>query len=129
MKNTRTVVLILVVIAVAVGVVWYMNKDTAVAPTSDQAGQGAAVANSNSKNITIATNPAVVAKGGRAQLVWSTVGFNTCSINGPTLDSKVISPVQGSIDTGVLSATSNYTLSCQTKAGKVESKTISVIVR
>ena len=127
MNNSRWIILIVAVVVLAGAWFYFMNGNTASTSTESQ---GAAVANTDSKNINLASNPAVVVKGGKASLVWSTIGFETCSISGATLDSsKALVPVKGSRSTEALTASSAYTLSCQHKDGTVESKTINVIVR
>lgn len=91
--------------------------------------ESAAVA--NSQNINLSANPAVVVRGGKAELVWSTIGFESCAMKGPTLDVTKVSvlPTKGTLSTEALSGKSVYTLTCKHRDGTVESKSLAVTVR
>ncbi len=83
----------------------------------------AAAANSSQTVLAINASPTLVISGGVSTLVWSTIGFQSCSLTGPGM---VGSGLKGNRPTGPITTPSTYVITCMTKAGASASQSVTV---
>ncbi len=82
--------------------------------------------NINPRVISFSAVPSVVKKGESATLSWKAEGVNNCNIDG--ILAKRLFDKEGSTETGALSQTKTYTISCANDVGVTASKSVIVTV-
>jgi hypothetical protein len=103
--------------------VLFMNDGTLSSFINGDTQNSAAVAKTDQTILAINASPSLVESGGSATLVWSTVGFQSCSLTGPGISST---QRKGTLSTGSLTTASTYIITCMTKAGVSASQSVTV---